>query len=155
MKRNTPLGLGTLLRRLQELTDGELERIYAEDGLDYIPRYTPVMRALVVGGSRTVRDIAQASGVSHSAASQTVSRMVEAGLVKLSVGLDARERHAQLTKKAISMLPQLRACWAATEAAAQSIEDDIGTPLRDVLIAAITVLEERSFSLRIRMGRKG
>ena len=150
MARNETIGLGTLLRRLQDLTDGELEQIYAEDGIDYVPRFTPVMRALEDGGARTVREIANASRVSHSAASQTVSRMIDAGLVKLSVGVDARERRAELTKKAHSMLPHLRARWVATEAAAQSVEQDIDAPLREVLAAAISALERRSFSARIR-----
>ncbi|MEQ1511005.1 MAG: MarR family winged helix-turn-helix transcriptional regulator [Sphingopyxis sp.] len=147
--RNIAPGLGTLLRRLQELTDGALERLYVEADLDYVPRYTPVVRALADAGAHTVRDVAGVSGVSHSAASQTVSRMLAAGLVSVSVGKDARERYVQLTQKTLHMLPQLRLMWAATERAALLLEQEIGQSLHATLSHAIAALEAQSFDSRI------
>ncbi len=51
-------GLGTLLRHLLELLDGDVEQAYAELGLDYRPRFTPVVRALLESEPRSIRDIA-------------------------------------------------------------------------------------------------
>ena len=39
-------GLGTQLRHLIELLDGDVAQTYANAGLDYRPRFTPVMRVL-------------------------------------------------------------------------------------------------------------
>ncbi len=42
--------LGTLLRHLIELLDGAVEQTYRDAELDYRPRYTPVLRALIARG---------------------------------------------------------------------------------------------------------
>lgn len=142
-------GLGTQLRRLLELLDGDLETIYAEDDPNYRPRYTPVMKALADGAALTVKDIAATSSISHSAASQTVSRMVAEGFLKLSVGLDHRERRIRLTARAHALLPRLKARWAAADSAARALGAEIGVPLGHALRAAIEALEKRSFAKRI------
>ena len=36
--------LGTLLRTLIDALDGDVERAYAQAGLDFRPRFTPVVR---------------------------------------------------------------------------------------------------------------
>lgn len=142
--------LGTLLRRLIEQLDGAVEASYAEDGLDYRPRYTPVVRALASGGPATIRDLAAQTGVSHSATSQTIAQMTDRGLVTLTTGADARERIVALSDAARAMLPHLERRWAATEAAANSIDTDLGLPLADIVTQALVALDRRSFADRIR-----
>jgi MarR family transcriptional regulator, organic hydroperoxide resistance regulator len=142
-------GLGTQLRRLLELLDGDLEAIYAQDGLDYRARFTPVMKALADGEALTIKQIAARSSVSHSAASQTVSRMLSAGLLMQSVGEDARERFMDLSPQGVELLPGLRLRWAAAERAAERLESDIGLPLGRAVAAAITALEDRPFRTRV------
>lgn len=142
--------LGTLLRRLIEQLDSALEASYAEDGLDYRPRYTPIVRTLVKSGPATIRDLAARTGVSHSATSQTIAQMAERGLVTLTTGTDARERIVALSDAALAMLPRLERRWAATEAAARSIDTDLGLPLADVVTQALAALERQSFADRIR-----
>lgn len=142
--------LGTLLRRLTEQLDGAVEVSYVEDGLDYRPRYTPVVRALVRGGPATIRDLAAQTRVSHSATSQTIAQMAERGLVTLATGADARERIVALSDAALAMLPRLERRWAATEAAARSLDTDLGLPLADVVAQALAALERQSFADRIR-----
>ena len=74
---STAIGLGTLLRHMLELLDGDVQRAYDELGLDYRPRYTPVVAALLDLGPSSIQDIARAAGITHSAASQTVAQMAE------------------------------------------------------------------------------
>lgn len=142
--------LGTLLRRLIEQLDGAVEASYVEDGLDYRPRYTPIVRALMRNGPATIRDLAAQTPVSHSAISQTIAQMVDRGLVTLTPGSDARERIVSLSETAQVMLPQLERRWAATEAAARSLDTDLGLPLADVVAQALAALERQSFTDRIR-----
>ena len=70
-------GLGTRMRHLLELLellDGDVARVYADLGVpDYRPRYSPVVRALVALGPLSIRDLASAVGVTHSAARRTRS----------------------------------------------------------------------------------
>ena len=142
--------LGTLLRHLTELLDGAVEQAYADAGLDYRSRYTPVVRTLLRLGPSTVRAISQNAGLTHSAASQTVAQMARQGLVKVRPGdEDARERIVELSAAAKKIVPELERCWAATAQAAQSLEQDLAVPLSQVLRDAIQVLEQRSFGERL------
>jgi len=141
--------LGVLLRRLLEHLDGAVEEAYATAGLDYRPRYTPVVLALREQGPSPIRAIAERTGVSHSATSQTVSQMTRQGLVKLKAGDDGRERIVELTAASKRLLPQLEQHWAATAKAAKSLEKDIATPLAAVLSDALSALERKSFASRI------
>lgn len=149
MNTNSADGLGTQLRRLLELLDGDLESIYRTDGFGFRPRYTPVVKALSDDSSKTIKDIAALSSISHSAASQTVSKMVAEGLVEQSVGEDSRERLISLTAAGQSLLPQLRVRWEATQRAADQLDRELSAPLSQVLAEAIATLRTHPFTARI------
>ena len=88
-----PEGLGTRMRHVLEILDGDVARFLADIGLDsYRPRYSPVVRALLARGPLAIRDLAEEMRVTHSAASQTVAQMNRAGFVSLEPGADARQR---------------------------------------------------------------
>lgn len=142
--------LGTLLRHLIELLDGAVEESYREAGLDYRPRYTPVVKALSAQGPLSIRAIARNAGLTHSAASQTVAHMEAAGLLDVRAGDDARERVVALSPAAVAILPAVQARWRATEAAVRDLEEEIGAPLADLAARAISALERRSLTDRMR-----
>ncbi|MEM1105857.1 MAG: MarR family transcriptional regulator [Pseudomonadota bacterium] len=144
-------GLGSQLRRLLELLDGELEAVYREEHDFYVPRFTPVMKALAAGDALTIKEIAAYSCVSHSAASQTVSKLAGHGLVALACDTDRRSRRVSLTRKGRDLLPWLSKRWAATQAAADGLDAELDHPLSGLLAQAIAHLEARPFSQRIRM----
>jgi DNA-binding MarR family transcriptional regulator len=141
--------LGTLLRHLIEKLDGAVEQSYAHAGLDYRPRYTPVVRALIDSGPASIRAISRSAGITHSAVSQTVAQMMERGLVRFESGGDARERIVALTPAAKSMIPALQQRWQATNAAADMLETELSMPLSDLLREAIDALDRISFAQRI------
>lgn len=145
-----PATLGTLLRRLIEKLDGAVEQAYVEAGLDYRPRYTPILRALVAEGPASINVLSRRTGFTHSATGQTAHQMARAGLISLSPGRDARERVAALTAHAEGILPQLQQVWTATEAAARTIDDELGLSLPDILERTLTLLDQLSFSERHR-----
>ncbi|GAA2384320.1 MarR family transcriptional regulator [Catellatospora methionotrophica] len=142
--------VGTLLRHVLELLDGDVAKVYAERELaDYRPRYSPVVRALLSGGPMPIRDLARAVGVTHSAASQTVAQMSGAGLVDLTPGADARQRLVSLTPKAHWLLPLVTAEWTATTAAMRTLDSELSMPLVDLLTEVATALTRRPFRARI------
>jgi DNA-binding MarR family transcriptional regulator len=147
------LGLGTQMRHLIELLDGDVAQSYADAGLDYRPRYTPVMRVLAEEASASVGRIAQAAGLTQPAATQTIALMKKQGLITISQGTDGRERVIQLSAAGRRMLPQLQACWAATKAAADSLDADLPYPLSHCLADAVQALQTLSFAERIREAR--
>jgi DNA-binding MarR family transcriptional regulator len=142
--------VGTLLRHVLELLDGDVAKVYRELGLaDYRPRFSPIVRALVSDGPMSIRDLAQAVGVTHSAASQTVAQMARSGLVVLEPGADARQRIAHLTPKTQSLLPTIEAEWAATVAAMRELDAELPMPLADLLAHIVLALQRRPFRQRI------
>ncbi len=143
-------GLGTLLRHLVELLDGDVEAVYREQGLDCRSRFTPVIRHLARAGPSSIRQIASASGLSHSAISQTVAEMLKKGLVESAHGSDARERIISFTPAGQALWPQLQRLWSGVWAAADELSEDIGESLPDLLRRTIAAVAERPFRDRIK-----
>lgn len=149
-------GLGTQLRHLLDLLDGAVAEAYAREGLNYRPRYTPIMRALVASEPRTISQIAEAAGITQPAATQTVSLMIRDGLVSSATGAtDARQRMIRLTPAGRALLPKLEACWRATSAAAAGLDAELPCPLSRVLAEAIIALEGKPFGERLAEARTG
>jgi len=148
---NTPMNptLGTLLRHLIENLDSAVEEAYIGSGLDYRPRYTPIVRALLHLGPSSIRTISNHARISHSAASQTVSEMVKYGWAQTGKGSDARQHIVALTPKAEEAMPTLMRHWAATELAVSDLDQELPYPLSNLLREAIDALERSPFLQRI------
>ncbi len=142
-------GLGTLLRHLLELLDGDVEEIYRRQGLSCRSRFTPVIRLLEREGPSSIRTIAVSSGLTHSAISQTVSEMLKQGLVISEPGEDARERIISFSPAGKALLPQLHALWRAIGDGTREISEEIGVPLREVVSRAIQAATERPLRERV------
>lgn len=146
-------GLGTQLRHLIELLDGDVAQQYKDAGLDYRPRYTPIMRALKQLETASIGQIAEAAGITQPAVTQTVGLMKKDGLVTVEPGEDGRQRLVRLSAHGKSVLPALETCWAATKAAADDLDAQLATPLSACLSEAIAALEAKPFLERIREAR--
>lgn len=142
--------LGSRLRHLLELLDGDVAAVYADLGLpDIRPRFAPVVRTLATSGPCTIRDLAAAIGVTHSAASQTVAEMTRQDLVRLEPGDDARQRIVHLTERAAQLRPVIDAEMAATDTAAGALDAELPYPLSRLVEEAITALEHHPMRGRI------
>lgn len=141
---------GTQVRRLLELLDGDVVKFYEEAGLDYRPRYTPVMRLLLRKGPMTVGELAQSSGLTQPAVSQTLREMKKSGLIEDQATADKRVRRIALSPHGESLRASLEAQWAATNAAGETLNTGLSYPLSDLLAEAIESLEADPFADRIR-----
>ncbi|WP_394830210.1 MarR family transcriptional regulator [Pendulispora rubella] len=146
-------GLGTMLRRLVALLDGDVERVYGNAGLDFRARYYPVFQALSREEACTIRAIALQSGLTHSALSQTITEMRKAGLVTVTPGEDARERNVELSPKGKLVMAELQPYWEAIAAAADALDAELDGSLFRALEGAADALEQRSFYDRIEAER--
>jgi DNA-binding MarR family transcriptional regulator len=143
--------LGTRLRHLLELLDGGVEAVYVDLGVEAVrPRFVPILRVLAEQGPQPIRVLADATGVTHSAASQTVAQMVRAGLVGRDPGADARQRIVALSAEATALLPTVEAEQAATAAAAEALDAELPYPLDRLVDAALDALAARPMHERIR-----
>ncbi len=141
-------GLGELLRHLTELVDEGAALVYKGKGLQYRPRYTPVMRALAAGEC-TVSDITAQLAITQGAVSQSLKLMEKDGLVKRRPGPDARQTLIKLNAKGRRLFAPLADHWRATFVAIDQLENEIEAPLRDVLRRTVAALEQKGFSERI------
>lgn len=140
--------LGTQLRHLIELLDGAVQDAYVQAGVETRPRYTPIFRALAAREPSTIGQIAEAAGITQPAATQTVALMSKDGLVSVKPAPDdARQRLIRLTKKGRALYPKMQACWAATNLAADSLDQDAA--LSVAIASAIAALEIKPFAQRI------
>lgn len=152
MKRHPdPDAVGTLLRHVLEVLEGDVAQVYRDQGLaEYRPRFSPVVRALLAEGPLTVRDLAETIGVTHSAASQTAAQMARAGLVTHTIDPeDARRRLIALTPKARALLPHITAEWDATLAAMAELDAELSMPLAQLLTEVAEAVHNRPFRDRI------
>ena len=148
-------GLGTQLRHLTELLDGAVSRAYEQDGLSHRPRYFPVMRALVEQSPLSVTQIANKSGITQPAATQTIALMIREGiLISNQDADDSRQKLIEMTPYARSLLPRLQDCWGAVTQAANRLDSELPFPLSQILDLAIQALTKESFDTRIRVEQK-
>jgi DNA-binding MarR family transcriptional regulator len=142
-------GLGTTLRRLIDALDGGVQAHYDAIGLNFRPRFYPVACQLQAGRALSIRALANATGVSHSAVSQTVTEMRSAGLVTGTPGQDGRERLIELTATGLDTCARLQALWDAIGRAAAALDAELPIPLTDILRDTFARLEVEDFASRI------
>jgi DNA-binding MarR family transcriptional regulator len=147
-------GLGTQLRHLIELLDGAVGAAYEAEGLDYRPRYTPLMRALHEHDGIGIGQLAELAGITQPAATQTVALMIVDDLVSSTPGpIDKRQRVIRLTERGRALMPRLQLCWQATAKAAATLDADLPMPLSVLLDDALQALQRESFGQRIQSAR--
>src|SRR5688572_18478370 len=110
---NLTAGLGTRLRRLLAMVDGDVQLVYDEIGLPFRPRFYPVAALLLDDGPTAVGEIARAAGVSQPAATQTIGEMRRLGLVRMAAGADRRSRRVELTAEGRRVATRLVPVWSS------------------------------------------
>jgi DNA-binding MarR family transcriptional regulator len=147
----TEQSLWRALRAVLNEIDGDIARLYDERGVHGVrPRYTmPLIRLAHAGGAMTIRELAAATKVTHSAMSQTVRALQREGLVRTRAGADARTREVVLTKRSRDLVPFLEAEWRATEQALAALEAEIPYALSQVARDLQAALDRRSFHDRL------
>ncbi|PST81823.1 MarR family transcriptional regulator [Pedobacter yulinensis] len=115
------LALATRLQRLSERIRKDGALIYKESGIDFEPKWFPVVYALHVKSSLSVVAIAAEIGYTHPS---TIGLLKELEKNKLIVSRrdkqDERKRLIQLSKKGKDLVDRMQPVWnLITEATAQ------------------------------------
>jgi len=138
------------LRLLQASIDADIARVYAEAQVEGLkPSYVMELIRLHARGPMTITELAESVQRTHSAVSQKVAAMRDAGLVHTTTGPDARSKKVELTARASRLIARLAAEWRATEAALAELEDEIPYPLSRVVTDIEAALRRKSFHDRI------
>jgi DNA-binding MarR family transcriptional regulator len=138
------------LRAALEAIDAGIAAALLDLGLaDYRPRFSAIVRVLARDGAANISELAAATGVTHSAASQTVNELRLRGLVTLARGHDERSRVVSLAPNAHELLPAIEAEWAATAAALTALDTELSVALPTIAAELAAALERRPFRQRI------
>jgi MarR family transcriptional regulator, organic hydroperoxide resistance regulator len=144
-------GLGTRLRALIAELDGDVQSIYDDLGVEFRPRFYPIVRALLEKDMLSIGAIAQVAQVSQPAATQTINEMKKLELVASATASDARRRLVGLTPKGRDLCSKLAPVWEAAHRAAEELDCELAMPLGAVLDEALRALRNRSFRDRVRV----
>jgi len=125
---------GTRLRRLSERLDRQIEMLYRANGVDFQPRWYPVITALIDESEASVGELASMIGITHAAVSQVRGELIRAGLIRVKT--DPADRRRQLLalsakgrRYAETLTPLWRAIAAATDDLLAEVAPDL---LRDL-----------------------
>jgi DNA-binding MarR family transcriptional regulator len=130
--------------------DDDIARLYAERGMGHVrPRFVLPLLTLHRDGPLTVKELAAAVEVTHSAMSQTVTALRAAGLVDSAAGADARTRTVAMTPAARDLVGFLDAEWHATEVAWDELQAELTTGLQQVVDEMRSALARTSFHDRV------
>jgi DNA-binding MarR family transcriptional regulator len=131
--------------------DDDIAALYAEAGIEgFRTKFTGPLIWLGRSGSMSIRELADAMRVTHSAMSQNVAAMRRAGLVRDAPSDDARTRRVRLTPKARRLVPFLEDEWRATERAITELDAEIAHPVAQVVRDIKAALARKPFAERLR-----
>jgi DNA-binding MarR family transcriptional regulator len=146
----TQASLWRPLRGLLARIDGDIARVYEDAQLTGVkPSYVMELLRLHAHGPMTIAELAESVGKTHSALSQKVSAMRNAGLVRTTSGVDARSKRVHLTAKSSRIVGRLASEWRATEEALAELEHEIPYPLSTVVADIDAALAHESFYDRL------
>ncbi|RPE08061.1 MarR family transcriptional regulator [Chitinophaga lutea] len=133
------LALGTRLQRLSERLRKEGAQVYKACGIDFEPKWFPVIYTLTLKPVLGVVEIAEEIGYTHPSTISLLKELEKMKLIRSKKDkVDERKRLIQLTAKGRQLVEQMRPVWDGITAALTAITD---TPHN--LMAAIREVEEK------------
>ncbi|MBS1526310.1 MAG: winged helix-turn-helix transcriptional regulator [Bacteroidetes bacterium] len=149
------LVLGSRMRRLSEAFLSEINKTYQSVGIPFDASWFPVFYLLSKNERLSIKELSDATGVSHPAASQLVSNLKNKKLIKTTTSSqDGRLQHVQLTKAGHALLEKILPVW---DAVCEAMEDIAANDAKcSHLLPALTALEAsfRSAGLSGRISEK-
>lgn len=119
------LAISSRLQRLCDQIRREGALIYKESGVDFEPKWFPVI--LVLSKKKqalSIADLAAEIGIAHPSVIQLVKELEEKGLVKSSShSSDKRKRLLALTPKAIRTIEKMKPVWKNMAKTLEKITD--------------------------------
>lgn len=106
------LAVASRLQRLSDILRKDAASIYDAFGIDFQPKWFPVIHALNRKGPSTIAEIATALGFAHTSVLQLVNELEQNGLVRSSEhASDGRKRIITKTPKATRLFSEMEEAW--------------------------------------------
>jgi DNA-binding MarR family transcriptional regulator len=141
---------GTRLRRLSQGLDRQVEELYRANGVEFQPRWFPVITALIEHGEASVGELASMIGITHAAISQVRSELIAAGLVRVKPDTaDKRRQLLALSPKGKRYAEDLAPLWHAIAAATDALLAEAAPQLLTVLDKLEAALSAQPMAERV------
>jgi MarR family transcriptional repressor of mepA len=142
------LAMSTRLQRLSEQIRKDGLLIYKSYGVDFEPKWFPVIYTLYLKPELGVMDLAHEIGYTHPSTISLLNELEKKKLIKSSRDkTDERKRMIQLTEKGLKMVEQVKPVWKVITEAITEL-----TQTKNNLMKAInefeTQMKEESFFQR-------
>lgn len=148
------IGIGTRCRRNFETLSNEMDKIYKDEGVDMSVREFPVVYCLHYKGPVSIAEIQKLTGLSHSAISQTVKKLVTRDVLSLRQGLDARSKIIEFTKKGAALVKKLKPVWQTSTSAMIGVLEESETNILDAFADFEGALTRKPFTQRYNESKK-
>jgi DNA-binding MarR family transcriptional regulator len=113
-----PLAVAARLQRLADTIRKDGALIYKENGIDFHPKWFPIVYVLSRKGPLSVVDLANEVGIAHPSVIQLIKELEAKKLVKSSSHkVDGRKRVLSLTPKAEELVKEMEPVWDKIKAA--------------------------------------
>jgi DNA-binding MarR family transcriptional regulator len=148
------LGIATRLQRLSERLRKDGLSIYKDHGIDFEPKWFPVIYSLHVKPLLGVVELAHEIGYTHPSTISLLKELEEENLIRsVKDTADERRRLVQLTNKGSALIERMKPVWAIMITAFTTLVDTKNN-LMQAIIEAEDQLERQSFLQRTRAGTK-
>lgn len=142
------IGIGTRCRRNYEILSAEMDKIYKAENVNIRVRDFPILYCISKKGSLSIAHIQKLSGLSHSAISQTVKKLVAKDLLCLKKASDARRKIVTLTPTGQQLNDRLIPIWDTAKMAMNTVLHENNTNIIDAFADFEEALNRKSFSQR-------
>ncbi len=116
------LFFGSRLRRISEAFIADVNLVYKKHQIRFDAAWFPVFYMLSQKEMLSIRDISEELEVSHSAASQLISKLQEKGLIKsVTDKEDGRKKLVTFSPKGQKLLQQVQPVWRAMQKAMEEL----------------------------------
>ncbi|MEP7184368.1 MAG: bifunctional helix-turn-helix transcriptional regulator/GNAT family N-acetyltransferase [Rhodanobacter sp.] len=136
------VALGSRMRAISERLYAIADEVYQRSGIALRGRWFPLLRLLHDRGPRTVGEIAQAIGQTHSAVSQMADKLVREGWLEVTADTaDKRVRRLGLSAQGGAAMRDAKPAWRAIQEVLESRCGEAGIEVLGTLSAFAKVLE--------------
>jgi DNA-binding MarR family transcriptional regulator len=147
------LGIATRLQRLSDRLRKDGLSIYKDHGIDFEPKWFPVIFSLHVKPLMSVVELAHEIGYTHPSTISLLKELEEQNLIRsVKDTKDERRRLIQLTNKGAALIERMKPVWEIMITAITALVDTKNN-LMKAIVEAEEQLEKQSFLQRARANR--
>ncbi len=146
-----PLIIASRMKRMSDYIMRAGAEFYRSKGVEFEPKWFPLYYLLSQEKEAGIMDIAQKLNISHPAVIQLAKELEKEGWITSTKSKeDARKRLLKLSKKGLTMLPQLQLIWDDIREVNRQVVESQTTNILDALGEMEAFFASKSYTERMK-----